>query len=86
VCPELPYGESKAMADPAPGWYDRCLDPRSVSLRAWPGGSIEEDWTVTIDYPTPDGTATRDDCTSSTWRRHTERRWGISRAGERPHG
>ena len=36
------------------GWYDHCVGLRSVSLRyfnaagAWPGGSIGEDWTVTI--------------------------------------
>jgi UDP-glucose-4-epimerase GalE len=54
VRPESPYGESKAMTERALGWYDQCLDLRSVSLRyfnaagAWPDGSIGEDWTVTI--------------------------------------
>jgi UDP-glucose-4-epimerase GalE len=54
VHPESPYGESKAMTEKVLGWYDRCLDLRSVSLRyfnaagAWPDGSIGEDWTITI--------------------------------------
>jgi UDP-glucose-4-epimerase GalE len=54
VRPESPYGESKAITERVLGWYDRCLDLRSVSLRyfnaagACPDGSIGEDWTVTI--------------------------------------
>jgi len=33
VHPESPYGESKPMTERVLGWYDRCLGPRSVSLR-----------------------------------------------------
>jgi UDP-glucose-4-epimerase GalE len=54
ISPESPYGESKAMTERLLGWFDRCRDLRSVSLRyfnaagAWPDGSVGEDWTVTI--------------------------------------
>jgi UDP-glucose-4-epimerase GalE len=50
VCPESPYGESKAIVERMLSWYDRCHGLRSVSLRyfnaagAWPDGSIGEDW------------------------------------------
>jgi len=62
--PRAPTGEGKARTEGVLGWYDRCLDLRSVSLRyfnaagAWPEGPMGEDWTVTTKpLPVPMQTA-----------------------------
>lgn len=50
--PESPYGESKLMTERMLGWYDRCRQMRSVSLRYFNAagasfdGHIGEDWMV----------------------------------------
>jgi UDP-glucose-4-epimerase GalE len=54
LAPESPYAESKLIVERMLGWYDRCRDLRSVSLRyfnaagATPEGDFGEDWRVTL--------------------------------------
>jgi UDP-glucose-4-epimerase GalE len=54
LAPESPYAESKLIVERMLGWYDRCRELRSVSLRyfnaagATPDGDFGEDWRVTL--------------------------------------
>jgi len=54
VNPESPYGESKLLVERILAWYEACHGLRSMRLRyfnaagAAAGGTIGEDWTVTL--------------------------------------